>query len=101
MAAQPTAKHYDTILSPIITEKATILSEQNKVVFRVAGTSTKDEIAAAVESLFKVDVLKVNTLVQKGKTKRFGRSVGRRDNVRKAYVTLKPGQELNLSGEAA
>lgn len=52
-AAQPTAKHYDTILAPIITEKATILSEQNKVVFRVAGTATKDEIAAAVESLFK------------------------------------------------
>ncbi|MBD3834906.1 MAG: 50S ribosomal protein L2 [Brevundimonas sp.] len=56
----------------MITEKATILSEQNKVVFRVAGTATKDEIAAAVESLFKVNVLKVNTLVQKGKTKRFG-----------------------------
>ena len=101
MAAQPTAKHYDTILSPIVTEKATILSEQNKVVFRVAGTSTKDEIAAAVESLFKVNVLKVNTLVQKGKTKRFGRSIGRRDNVRKAYVVLKEGQELNRSGEAA
>ena len=55
--ANPTAKHYDTILAPIITEKATILSEQNKVVFRVSGTSTKDEIAAAVESLFKVNVL--------------------------------------------
>ena len=101
MAAQPTAKHYDTILAPVITEKATILSEQNKVVFRVADTASKDEIAAAVESLFKVNVVKVNTLVQKGKTKRFGRSVGRRDHVRKAYVTLKPGQELNLSGEAA
>ena len=60
-AAQPTAKHYDTILAPVITEKATILSEQNKVVFRVAGTATKDEIAAAVESLFKVNVLKVNS----------------------------------------
>ena len=51
MAAQPTAKHYDTILAPVITEKATILSEQNKVVFRVADTASKDEIAAAVESL--------------------------------------------------
>ena len=57
-----TARHYDTILAPVITEKATILSEQNKVVFRVADNATKDEIAAAVEALFKVTVTKVNTL---------------------------------------
>ena len=68
--ANPVARHYDAILSPVITEKATLLSEQNKVVFRVAKDTTKDEIAAAVEALFKVTVTKVNTLVVKGKTKR-------------------------------
>ena len=97
MAAQPTAKHYDTILAPVITEKATILSEQNKVVFRVADTATKDEIAAAVESLFKVNVLKVNTLVQKGKTKRFRGIAGERSDVKKAYVTLEEGNTIDVS----
>ena len=97
MAAAPTAKHYDTILSPIITEKATILSEQNKVVFRVAGTSTKDEIAAAVESLFKVNVTKVNTINVKGKTKRFRGIVGRRSDVKKAIVTLADGQSIDVT----
>ena len=62
MAEQPTARHYDTILAPVITEKATLLSEHNKVVFRVAADATKDEIAHAVEALFKVNVTKVNTL---------------------------------------
>ena len=95
--ATPTAKHYDTILSPIITEKATILSEQNKVVFRVSGTSTKDEIAAAVESLFKVNVLKVNTLVQKGKTKRFRGIMGRRVDIKKAIVTLAEGPSIDVT----
>ena len=95
--AQPTAKHYDTILSPIITEKATILSEQNKVVFRVAGTASKDEIAAAVESLFKVSVVKVNTLVQKGKTKRFRGQLGKRKDVKKAYVTLEEGNTIDVT----
>ena len=66
-----TARHYDTILSPVITEKATLLTEQNKVVFQVAKDATKDEIAAAVEELFKVRVIKVNTLITKGKTKKF------------------------------
>jgi len=70
-----TARHYDTILSPVITEKTTLLSEQNKVVFKVANDATKDEIAAAVEELFKVKVTKVNTIVTKGKTKRF-RGIG-------------------------
>ena len=73
-----TARHYDVILSPVITEKATLLSEQNKVVFRVAQDSTKDEIAAAIEELFKVKVTKVNTLNVKGKTKRFRGRPGRR-----------------------
>ena len=95
--ANPTAKHYDTILAPIITEKATILSEQNKVVFRVAGTSTKDEIAAAVESLFKVNVLKVNTLVQKGKTKRWKGKEYRRSDEKKAIVTLADGDRIDVT----
>jgi len=78
MAVEPTVRHYDTILSPVITEKATLLSEQNKVVFRVAGDASKDEIAAAVEALFKVNVTKVNTINVKGKTKRFRGIMGRR-----------------------
>ncbi len=95
--AQPTVRHYDTILSPIITEKATILSEQNKVVFRVADNASKDEIAAAVESLFKVNVVKVNTLVQKGKTKRFRGILGRRVDIKKAIVTLAEGQSIDVT----
>ncbi len=90
-------RHYDTILAPMITEKATLLSEQNKVVFRVAIDSTKDEIAAAVEALFKVQVTKVNTLIQKGKTKRFRGRPGRRIDVKKAIVTLKEGQSIDIT----
>lgn len=96
-AAQPTARHYDTILSPVITEKSTLLSEQNKVVFRVADDATKDEIAAAVEALFKVQVTKVNTLVAKGKTKRFRGIKGRRNDVKKAIVTLAEGQSIDVT----
>ena len=92
-----TARHYDTILSPVITEKATYLSEQNKVVFRVADDATKDEIAAAVEELFKVTVTKVNTLNVKGKTKRFRGQVGRRSDVKKAIVTLAEGQSIDIT----
>jgi large subunit ribosomal protein L23 len=92
-----TARHYDVILAPVITEKATLLSEQNKVVFRVAQDSTKDEIAAAVEELFKVKVTKVNTLNVKGKTKRFRGKVGRRSDVKKAIVTLAEGQSIDIS----
>ena len=92
-----TARHYDTILAPVITEKATILSEQNKVVFRVADDATKDEIAAAVEALFKVTVTKVNTLNVKGKTKRFRGRPGRRSDVKKAIVTLADGQSIDIT----
>ena len=93
----PTARHYDTILAPVITEKATVLSEQNKVVFRVAADSTKDEIAAAVEELFMVKVTKVNTIVTKGKTKRFRGIMGRRSDVKKAIVTLAEGQSIDIT----
>jgi large subunit ribosomal protein L23 len=93
----PNARHYDTILSPVITEKATMLSEQNKVVFRVAGDATKPEIAEAVENLFKVSVVKVNTINVKGKTKRFRGRVGRRSDVKKAIVTLAEGQSIDIT----
>ena len=96
MAEQPTARHYDTILAPVITEKATLLSEQNKVVFRVAQDASKDEIAAAVEELFKVKVTKVNTLITKGKTKRFRGIQGRRSDVKKAIVTLAEGYSIDI-----
>ncbi|PIB96757.1 50S ribosomal protein L23 [Caulobacter sp. X] len=92
-----TARHYDTILSPVITEKTTLLSEQNKVVFKVSNDATKDEIAAAVEELFKVKVTKVNTIVTKGKTKRFRGIVGRRNDVKKAIVTLAEGQSIDIT----
>ena len=92
-----TPRHYDTILAPMITEKATLLSEQNKVVFQVAMDATKDEIATAVEELFKVKVTKVNTLIQKGKTKRFRGRPGRRSDLKKAIVTLQEGQSIDIT----
>ena len=92
-----TARHYDTILSPVITEKATLLADHNKVVFRVAMEATKEDIASAVEQLFKVKVVKVNTLIQKGKTKRFRGHVGRRNDVKKVVVTLEEGQSIDLT----
>lgn len=92
-----TPRHYDTILSPLITEKATLLSEQNKVVFKVSLDSTKDEIAGAIEELFKVQVVKVNTLITKGKTKRFRGRPGRRIDVKKAIITLKDGQSIDIT----
>jgi large subunit ribosomal protein L23 len=92
-----TARHYDTILSPVITEKATYLSDQNKVVFRVAKDATKAEIADAIQELFKVTVVKVNTLVVKGKTKRWRGRLGQRSDVKKAIVTLAEGQSIDVA----
>jgi large subunit ribosomal protein L23 len=90
------------LVAPIISEKATRVGEKlNQVVFKVLRDASKPEIKAAVELMFKVEVASVSTLNQKGKSKRFGRTIGRRDHVKKAYVALKPGQELNFSGEAA
>ena len=90
------------LVAPIVSEKATMVAEKsNAVTFNVLQNATKPEIKAAVELLFKVEVKGVSVVNTKGKTKRFGKTVGRRDNVRKAYVRLKEGQELNLSGEAA
>ncbi len=90
------------LIAPIVSEKATNVAEKhNQVMFKVLRDATKPEIKAAVELLFKVEVLAVNVANQKGKVKRFGGRVGRRDHAKKAYVSLKPGQELNFSGEAA
>ena len=91
-------KHYDIIRSPVVTEKSTIAGEQNKVVFNVAKSATKPEIKAAVEALFNVKVKKVNTLVRKGKVKRFRNTVGRQADVKKAVVTLQEGQHIDVTG---
>ena len=90
------------LVAPIVSEKATQVGEKrNQVLFKVLRDATKPELKAAVELMFKVEVASVATLNQKGKKKRFGRTFGRRDHIKKAYVSLKPGQELNFSGEAA
>jgi large subunit ribosomal protein L23 len=90
------------LVAPIVSEKETSVAEKrNQVLFKVLRNATKPEIKAAVELMFKVDVVSVQTINQKGKVKRFGRSIGRRDHIKKAYVSLKAGQELNFSGEAA
>ena len=88
---------YQTILSPLVTEKATALSEQNQFVFRVSLEATKPEIKAAVEGLFNVKVLAVNTLVVKGKTKRFKGRPGQRSDWKKAMVKLAEGQSIDLT----
>jgi len=90
------------LLAPIVSEKATAIAEKhNQVLFKVMRDATKPEIKAAVELMFKVEVESVNVVQVKGKTKRFGGRAGRRDHVKKAYVSLKAGQELNFSGESA
>jgi large subunit ribosomal protein L23 len=90
------------LIAPIVSEKATMVAEKSNVVtFKVLQDATKYEIKAAVALMFKVEVKGVSVVNTKGKSKRFGKSMGRRDNVRKAYVMLMPGQELNLGGEAA
>ena len=90
-------RHYDVILAPHITEKSTLLSEQNAVVFKVAGDATKPEIKAAVEALFSVDVTNVNTIVQKGKAKRWKGAPYTRSDIKKAIVTLKDGQSIDVT----
>ena len=90
-------RHYDVIVAPHITEKATLLSEHNAVVFKVADSATKPEIKAAVEALFEVKVIGVNTLTQKGKTKRWKGKPYRRSDVKKAVVTLAPGQSIDVT----
>ena len=90
-------RHYDVIVGPVITEKSTMGSEHNQVTFKVAPGATKPDIKAAVEALFDVKVEKVNTLVQKGKVKRFRGIKGRRSEVKKAVVTLKEGSSIDVT----
>ena len=90
-------KHYGTILAPVITEKATMLSEHNKVVFRVPLTATKDQVKEAVEKLFNVKVAAVNTIRNKGKTKRFRGVEGKRSDTKKAIVTLLAGYSIDVT----
>jgi len=89
--------HYDIIRSPVVTEKSTMASESNQVVFDVAIDATKPEIKDAVEALFSVKVTAVNTLVRKGKLKRFRGYLGRRNAVKKAVVTLADGQSIDIA----
>jgi len=89
--------HYDIIRSPVVTEKSTMASEVNQVVFNVATDASKPEIKAAVEALFSVKVKSVNTLVNKGKVKRFRGVLGRRNDVKKAIVTLVDGQSIDIA----
>jgi large subunit ribosomal protein L23 len=90
-------RHYDVVLAPHITEKSTILSEANAVVFKVAADASKPEIKAAVEALFNVKVTGVNTMVTKGKTKRWKGKPYQRSDVKKAIVTLAEGQSIDIT----
>ncbi|MEG3180394.1 50S ribosomal protein L23 [Sphingomonas sp. LT1P40] len=90
-------RHYDVIVAPHITEKSTLVSEANAVVFKVANTSTKPEIKAAIEAIFDVKVTAVNTIVQKGKTKRWKGKPYKRSDIKKAIVTLKDGDSIDVT----
>jgi large subunit ribosomal protein L23 len=91
------ARHYDTIVAPVITEKATIASESNQFVFQVARGATKPQIKKAIETLFDVKVTAVNTLLRKGKTKTFRGVRGRQQDVKKAIVTLADGYRIDVT----
>jgi len=90
-------RHYDVIVAPYITEKSTLLSEQNAVVFKVANSASKPQIKAAVEALFSVSVTKVNTISQKGKTKKWKGAPYTRSDFKKAIVTLADGQSIDVT----
>ena len=95
--AKAEARHYDVVLSPHITEKSTMLSEHNAVVFRVASGASKPEIKEAVEALFNVQVMGVNTIVTKGKSKRWKGKPYQRSDFKKAIVTLAEGQTIDVT----
>ena len=90
-------RHYDVIVSPVITEKSTMASDNNQVVFNFARKASKPEIKAAIEALFGVKVVGVNTLVRKGKVKRFRGTIGQKSDVKKAVVTLAEGQSIDIA----
>jgi large subunit ribosomal protein L23 len=102
MAKKPEAKavdirHYDVVLAPHITEKSTMVSEHNAVVFKVANDASKPQIKAAIEALFNVSVTKVNTILTKGKTKKWKGTPYRRSDSKKAIVTLAEGQSIDIT----
>ncbi|MGX7745277.1 50S ribosomal protein L23 [Rhodopseudomonas parapalustris] len=90
-------RHYDVIVAPVVTEKSTMASEHNKVVFKVQGGATKPQIREAVEKLFDVKVKSVNTLVRKGKTKAFRGTFGTQSDVKRAVVTLEEGHRIDVT----
>ena len=90
-------RHYDIIVSPVVTEKATLASEHNKVLFKVSGKATKPQIKEAIEKLFDVKVKSVNTLVRKGKKKAFRGRLGQQSDVKKAIVTLEEGHRIDVT----
>jgi large subunit ribosomal protein L23 len=90
-------RHYDVIIAPVITEKATVASEQNKVTFKVSKTATKPQIKEAVEKLFDVKVKSVNTLVREGKIKTFKGRVGQQSDLKRAIVTLEEGHRIDVT----
>ena len=96
-AATVDNRHYDVVVAPVITEKSTLLSENNAVVFKVANDASKPEIKAAVEALFGVTVKSVNTLISKGKTKKWKGKPYTRSDVKKAIVTLAEGQSIDVT----
>jgi len=90
-------RHYDVIIAPVITEKATMASEHNKVMFKVARTATKPQIKEAVERLFDVKVKSVNTLIREGKFKTFKNRIGQQSDVKRAIVTLEEGHRIDVT----
>ncbi len=94
------ARLYDVIVRPVVTEKSTAAAEQNKVTFRISPTATKKDVKAAVESIFKVSVLKVNTVNVEGKVKKFRGRPGQRSDFRKAIVTLAAGSTIDFAAGA-
>ena len=90
-------RHYDVIVAPVVTEKATLASEHNKVLFKVSGKATKPQIKAAIEKLFDVKVKSVNTLIRKGKHKAFRGRPGQQSDLKKAIVTLEEGHRIDVT----
>jgi large subunit ribosomal protein L23 len=90
-------RHYDVIIAPVITEKATMASEHNKVMFKVARSATKPQIKEAVEKLFDVKVKSVNTLIREGKVKAFKGRIGQQSDVKRAIVTLEEGHRIDVT----
>jgi large subunit ribosomal protein L23 len=97
-ASAATARNYDVIVSPVITEKSTAVSEQNKVIFNVRLDANKLEVKDAIQNIFGVKVTSVNTLVRLGKKKSFRGMPGKQSDVKKAIITLAEGQSINLEG---